>query len=175
MLDTPGRRRRREFAAYPAAIRLGVALGCSPYVAAALALALGVDVALSPPLALTATPAERVGVGVEGVGPDVAGAVGSAVGVGDVDGAAVADGTGVGVPCPRRGDGVGFSVDRAGPTGLITCWAGPGDGVVRRPIPATAPITAAARQTPPPAAIARRRQRSRRPLVMISATSAGPA
>ena len=57
---------------------------------------------------------------------------------------------------------------RPGPTGLTACWPGPGDGAVSRPIPATAPNTAAARQTLPPAAIARRRQRSRRPRVMIA-------
>jgi hypothetical protein len=169
-------------------VREGVApaLGCPAVVLGALtltlALALGVDVALAALPGLTVAPADRVGVGVVGVvgvgvvgvGPDVVAAVGSPVGVADGVGAAVADGIGEGVGRPRWGDGLGGRVARAGPTGVTTCWAGPGDGVVSRPIPATAPTTAAARQTLPPAAIARRRQRSRRPRLMISATSADP-
>jgi hypothetical protein len=149
---------------------------------ATLALALGVDEAPDPLVGLTLAPDVRVGVGVgsvcvwvgDGVTVDVD--VGSVTGDGGVvaAGTAVADGAGQGVARPRPGDGEGANAVRLGPTGLITCWAGPGDGVVSLPIPITAPITAAARQTLPPAAIARRRQRSRRPRLTIPVMSAGP-
>jgi len=162
------------------------------------ALAAGLDVALYPLVALAlesgAPVAAAVGVG---VGVAVAVAVGSAVGVAvevgvgvagvagvaGVVGAVVAEGIGEGVACPRLGDGEGAGAVLAvligpmgpmGPMGPTVCVAGPDDGEVSRPIPATAPKTATARQTPPPAATARRRQRSRRPLAMILATSAGP-
>ena len=147
---------------------------------ATLTLALGVDEAPYPLVGLTLAPDVRVGVGVGSVcvwvGDGVAADVGSVTGDGGVVavGTAVADGAGQGVARPRPGDGEGANSVRLGPTGLITCWAGPDDGVVSLPIPTTAPITAAARQTLPPAAIARRRQRSRRPRLTIPAMLAGP-